>query len=92
MFAQAGFDVATEFALEFIQHRVKGQDNYLPVLASPQAESTGGGKQVVQHLNLKPSNPWSGCPVVRGMSAAVMPMRRVPCEKAGVAVAAMRCR
>src|SRR5476649_877467 len=34
-------------------------------------------------MNRMPSPPLSVCPVVSGMSDAVMPIRRVPCAKAG---------
>src|SRR4029077_17572115 len=38
-------------------------------------------------MNRIPSPPWSVCPVVSGISDAVMPMRNVPCADAALALA-----
>lgn len=53
--AQAGFDFAAEFAMRFAQIRLTGRVEFLPTLAAPELDSTGGGKQAMQHLVLKPT-------------------------------------
>jgi hypothetical protein len=50
-FAQKGLDFVTLFSAKFAQEKVGG---YRPVLREPIAESTGGGKQALQHMVLEP--------------------------------------
>lgn len=50
-YAQKGLDFVTLFAAKFAQEKVGG---YRPVLREPIAESTGGGKQALQHLVFEP--------------------------------------
>lgn len=50
-YAQQGLDFVTLFAAKFAKVEVSG---YRPVLREPIAESTGGGKQALQHMVLEP--------------------------------------
>ncbi|MBI4700174.1 MAG: hypothetical protein HY744_03230 [Deltaproteobacteria bacterium] len=56
-YSQKGKDFALRFASRFATITV---DGHLPVLAAPQTESTGGGKQALQHLTLEPEQEGQG--------------------------------
>lgn len=50
-FAQQGLDFVTLFAAKFVTEKVSG---HAPRLREPIADSTGGGKQALQHMVLEP--------------------------------------
>lgn len=50
-YAQKGIDFVTLFSAKFAKERVSG---YRPLLREPIAESTGGGKQALQHMVFEP--------------------------------------
>jgi hypothetical protein len=53
-YAQQGIDFVLLFHLKF---KDEAFDGYRPMLRGPPAESTGGGKQAVQHMVLHPAVP-----------------------------------
>jgi hypothetical protein len=57
LFAQAAVNLATYFEMMFEDTRVGGVCPRRPILKVPEGESTGGGRQAVQHIILKPEKP-----------------------------------
>jgi|APLow6443716910_1056828.scaffolds.fasta_scaffold64785_1 hypothetical protein len=56
-FAQAAFDYATYFAATFGRTQIGGGCLRRPHLVAPEGMSTAGGKQVRQHITLRPDVP-----------------------------------
>ena len=57
MIAQQGFDFAGLFTLQFHRLKVAGSCIRSVELLAPEVDSTGGGKQALQHISLKPDVP-----------------------------------
>ena len=57
VFAQQGFDFSSHFTIQFARLKVAGGCMRTPQLNAPQGDSTGGGKQALQHITLNPEQP-----------------------------------
>lgn len=56
VFAQQGFDFSSLFTIQFARLKVAGGCTRTPQLNAPQGDSTGGGKQSIQHITLNPEH------------------------------------
>ncbi|MBX3184782.1 MAG: hypothetical protein KIT72_07960 [Polyangiaceae bacterium] len=57
MIAQQAFDFAGLFTIQFSRLKIAGACVRTPELLAPETDSTGGGKQALQHISLKPDVP-----------------------------------
>jgi hypothetical protein len=67
-FAGAAVGMAELFRYGFSKKRLEGPVNYTPELSAPDTDSTGGGKQALQHVKLVPD---SGATLVIGTANIV---------------------
>lgn len=67
-FAGAAIGLAELFRYGFSKKRLEGPVNYSPELSAPDGDSTGGGKQPLQHVKLVPD---SGATLVIGTANIV---------------------
>jgi hypothetical protein len=67
-FAGQAVGLADLFRYGFSKKRLEGPVNYTPELSSPDGDSTGGGKQALQHVKLVPD---SGATLVIGTANIV---------------------
>jgi hypothetical protein len=67
-FAGQAIGLADLFRYGFSKKRLEGEVNYTPELSAPEGDSTGGGKQALQHVKLVPD---SGATLVIGTANVV---------------------
>ena len=56
IFAEKAVGLADMFRISFDKARIEGPVAYRPVMSAPEGESTGGGRQAVQHVALVPDD------------------------------------